>query len=67
MEWLENFVDDVNDKETVVITNIILSCLTKMGQNCYSLDYAACDTWLISLNKNTLYKSLLEAHTALHR
>ena len=66
MEWVENFVDDFNDKETVGITNIILPCLTKVGQNCFSHDQAAFETWLTSLNKNALYKSLLEAHTALH-
>ena len=44
--------------------NIILPCLTKVGQNCFGHDQAAFETWLTSLNKNDLYKSLLEAHTA---
>ena len=37
-----------------------------MGQNCLSHDQAAIETWLTSLNKNALYKSLLEAHAAVH-
>ena len=43
---------------------IILPYLTKVGQNCFSHDQAAFETWLTSLNKNALYKSLLGAHTA---
>ena len=66
MEWVENFVNDFNDKETVGITNIILPCLVKVGKNCFSHDHAAFETCLTSLNKNALYKSLLEAHTAVH-
>ena len=31
MSWVENFVDDFNDKETTGVTNIILSCLTKVA------------------------------------
>ena len=55
-----------NDKETVGITNIILPCLTKIWQNYFSHDQAAFETWLTSLDKNSLYKSLLKAHTAGH-
>ena len=64
MEWVENFVDDFNVKETMGKANIILPCLTKVGQNCFEHDQAAFETWLTSLKKNALNKSLLEEHTA---
>ena len=31
MSWVENFVDDFNDKETTWVKKIIFSCLTKVG------------------------------------
>ena len=31
MSWVENFVDDFNDKETTGEKKIIFSCLTKVG------------------------------------
>jgi len=55
-----------NDKENVGINNIILPCLAKVGNNFFSHDQADFETWLTSLNKNALYKSLQEAHTAVH-
>ena len=64
MSWVENFVDDSNDKETTGVTNIIFSCLTKVGQNCFVEDTKPFETWLNCLNKNALYKSLLVAHMA---
>ena len=62
MEWVENFVDEFNDKEIEGLTNIILPCLTKVGQNCFSHDKKTFEAWLNSLNKNALYKSLIEGH-----
>ena len=64
MTWVEDFVRDFNKKESTGLTNIILPCLTKVGQNCFFPDKTAFDSWLSSLNKNALYKSLLEAHIA---
>ena len=64
MTWAENFISDFNVKESDGRTNIIVPCLTKVGQNCFSPDRASFDRWLESLNRNALYKSLLEAHTA---
>lgn len=58
------FVDDFNNKESKGLTNIILPCLSKVGQNCFSDNNNTFETWLGSLTKNALYKSLLDAHTA---
>ena len=46
------------------MTNIIEPCLTKVGQNPFTEDTDPFLAWLETLNKNALYKSLLEAHTA---
>ena len=46
-------------------TNLIIPCLTKVGQNCFSADMEVFTGWLDSLKTNALYQSLLEAHTAL--
>ena len=62
--WAENFVRQFNEKETSGKTDLIIPCLTKVGQNPFSNDTAPFDTWLESLNRNALYKSLLAAHTA---
>ena len=64
MTWVEDLVRDFNKKESTGLTNIILPCLTKVGQNCFFPDKTDFDSWLSSLNKNALYKSLLEAHIA---
>ena len=66
MTGVEHFVDDFNDKETTGISNIILPCLSKVGQNIFVNDKKPFLAWLDSLNKNALYKSLLEAHTAVN-
>ena len=62
MSWCEMFVEDFNIKENSA--NILLPCLTKVGQNCFDMNMSAFNSWLESLNQNALYKSLLEAHTA---
>ena len=64
MTWNENFVDDFNFRERSGMTNIIEPCLTKVGQNPFTEDTDPFLAWLETLNKNALYKSLLEAHTA---
>ena len=66
MAWTENFVDDFNNKESNGITNLIIPCLTKDGQNCFSSNTESLNTLFKSLNKNALYKSLLAAHTAMN-
>ena len=65
MTWTENFVDDFNVKEKTGATNLLVPCLTKVGQNCFRPDSVEFNKWLESLNSNALYKSLLEAHTAM--
>ena len=57
MSWVENFVDDFNDKETAGVTNIIFPCLTKVGQKFFVDDTKPFETWLSSL-KRTLSISL---------
>ena len=64
MTWTEYFVNDFNHKENIGQTNIIIPCLGKVGQNIFNSDDDAFTTWLESLNKNALYKALLDAHTA---
>ena len=57
MSWVENFVDDFNDKKTAGVTNIIFPCLTKVGQIFFVDDTKPFETWLSSL-KRTLSISL---------
>ena len=64
MTWTEKFVDEFNFKERSGMTNIILPCLTKVGQNPFIEENEPFLSWLETLNENALYKSLLEAHTA---
>ena len=64
MTWTENFVDNFNAGEKSGVTNIIVPCLTKLGQNIFSTETKPLSDWLESLNKNSLYKALLKAHTA---
>ena len=64
MTWAENFVTDFNLKERTGKTDLIIPCMTKVGQNPFSNDTASFEAWLESLNRNALYKSLLAAHTA---
>ena len=35
MTWVEMFVDDYNSKERSGVTDIIIPCLTKVGQNIF--------------------------------
>ena len=48
----------------ISIGNIIIPCLTKVGQNIFTDDSDKFSIWLRSLNENSLYKALLKAHTA---
>ena len=64
MTWTEDFVNNFNIKERSGVTNIIIPCLTKVGQNIFSHDNVTFSEWLDGLNENALYKALLNAHTA---
>ena len=64
MTWAEEFIDNFNFKESTGETDIIIPVLTKVGQNCFTSNLEPFQKWLDSLNKNALYKSLLESHTA---
>ena len=64
MTWTEVFVEEFNNKERLGISNILIPCLTKLGQNIFSNDEESFPRWLDSLNENALYKALLRAHTA---
>ena len=64
MTWSEDFVESFNRGERSGRTNILLPCLTKIGQNCFAPAPEIFATWLTSLSKNALYKSMLEAHMA---
>ena len=64
MTWTEKFVEEFKFRERSGITNIIEPCFTKVGHNPCTEEGEPFLTWLESLNKNALYKSLLEAHTA---
>ena len=64
MTWTEKFVDNFNSKEKVGLTNIIVPCLTKLGRSIYDSKTKPFDDWLESLNEHSLYKALLEAHSA---
>ena len=35
MSWTEEFVDDFNKKERLRITDVVIPCLTKLGQNIF--------------------------------
>ena len=63
MTWTEEFVNNFNLKEKSGVTNIIIPCLSKVGQNIFSVDTEAFSKWLEGLNENALYKALLNAHT----
>ena len=65
MTWTDNFVDEFNFKEKNGDTDLLVPCLTKVGQNCFDPNTEEFAKWLESLNSNALYKSLLAAHTAM--
>ena len=64
MSWTEQFVANFNRGESTGLTNILVPCLTKLGQNIFSSETEPFIKWLDSLNDNALYKALLNAHTA---
>ena len=64
MCWTEDFINTVNSNMEIDILSTIVPCLTKMGQNCFSPDKKPFDEWLSSLSTNSLYKSMVAAHTA---
>ena len=64
MTWTENFVRDFNNKERSGITDVIIPCLPKLGQNIFVDETEPFSKWLESLKENSLYKALINAHTA---
>ena len=60
----ERKTDNFNQAETSGLSNVIVPCLTKLGQNVFSSETEPFIKWLDSLNENALYKELLNAHTA---
>ena len=64
MTWCEEFVKDFDGKERSGVTNILVPCLTKLGQNIFTDDTEPFTQWLDSLTENALYKALLKAHSA---
>ena len=47
MTWTEEFVNDFNIKEKYGVTNIIIPCLSKVGQNIFSQDNETFFKWLV--------------------
>ena len=64
MTWTEDFINMVNSNKETDILSTIVPCLTKIGQNVFNPDMKLFDEWLSSLSTNSLYKSMVEAHTA---
>lgn len=64
MSWVENFVYDFNDKETTGVKKLFSDVLQKLDRIVLLNDTKPFRTWINSLNKNSLYKSLLAAHMA---
>ena len=62
MSWTEDFVRSVNHQE-IEGSNIIVPCLSKVGQHCFDQNDKAFVDWLESLSEHALYKSMLAAHT----
>ena len=56
--------DRFNLKEQSGVTDVIVPCLSKLGQNIFSYGEKEFPLWLDGLNENALYKALLNAHTA---
>ena len=65
MTWAEEFVKEFNFKEKSGITDVLVPCLTKLGQNIFSEETEPFIRWLDSLKENALYKALHNAHTAM--
>ena len=64
MCWTEDFINMVNSNMEMDILSTIVPCLTKIGQNCFNHDEKLFDEWLSNLSTNSLYKSMVAAHTA---
>ena len=56
---------DLDGRERSGETNILVPCLTKLGQNVFTDDTEPFTKWLDSLTENALYKALLNAHSAM--
>ena len=59
------FVEEFNDKERWGVTNVLVPCQTKLGQNVFTDETEPFTKWLESLTENALYKALLNAHSAM--
>ena len=59
MTWAELFIDKFNLNEKTGISNVIVPCLTKFGQNIFTKESKPFEDWLDSLNANALYKAFL--------
>ena len=57
---------DFDGRERSGETNILVPCLTKLGQNIFTDDTEPFTKWLDSLTENALYKALLNAHSAMN-
>ena len=64
MTWTEDFVDNFNYREKSGMSDILIPCLSKVGQNIFSNESESFTTWLKSLTENAVYKALLNKHTA---
>ena len=58
-------MNEFNFKEKSGMTNVLVPCLTKLGQNIFSEETESFIRWLDSLKENTLCKALQNAHTAM--
>ena len=56
---------DFDGRERSGETNILVPCLTKLGQNVFTDDTEPFTKWLDSLTESELYKALLNAHSAM--
>ena len=56
---------DFDGREKSGETNILVPCLTKLGQNVFTNETEPFTKWLDSLTENALYKALLNAHSAM--
>ena len=59
------FVEEFNDKEILGVTEVLVPCITKLGQNVFTDETEPFTKWLESLTENALYYALLNAHLAM--
>ena len=64
MTWAQDFVDNFIPREKSGMSDILIPCLSKVGQNIFSNESESFTTWLKSLTENAVYKALLNKHIA---